>query len=59
MYATVLSRHHHLVRKSDSIYDPLEYESHPQLYTSHFRTSVSPRPPRLLRPRPPAANARP
>lgn len=45
VYATVLSRHHHLVRKSDSIYDPLEYESHPQLYTSHFRTSVSPRPP--------------
>lgn len=44
MYATVLSRHHHLVRKSDSIYDPMEYENHPELYTSHFRTSVSPLP---------------
>lgn len=44
VYATVLSRHHHLIRKSDSIYDPLEYETHPQLYTSHFRTSVSGRP---------------
>lgn len=41
VYATVLSRHHHLVRKSDSIYDPMEYENHPELYTSHFRTSVS------------------
>uniref|UniRef100_H2UYE1 Aminoadipate-semialdehyde synthase n=1 Tax=Takifugu rubripes TaxID=31033 RepID=H2UYE1_TAKRU len=42
VYATVLSRHHHLVRKSDSIYDPMEYENHPELYTSHFRTSVAP-----------------
>ncbi|XP_040894039.1 alpha-aminoadipic semialdehyde synthase, mitochondrial [Toxotes jaculatrix] len=42
VYATVLSRHHHLVRKSDGIYDPLEYEIHPELYTSHFRTSVAP-----------------
>ncbi|KAM9753870.1 alpha-aminoadipic semialdehyde synthase, mitochondrial isoform 2-T2 [Menidia menidia] len=42
VYATVLSRHHHLVRKSDGIYDPLEYENHPELYTSHFRTSVAP-----------------
>lgn len=41
VYATVLSRHHHLVRKSDGIYDPMEYENHPELYTSHFRTSVS------------------
>lgn len=41
VYATVLSRHHHLVRKSDGIYDPIEYEIHPELYTSHFRTSVS------------------
>uniref|UniRef100_A0A7N8XBG7 Aminoadipate-semialdehyde synthase n=1 Tax=Mastacembelus armatus TaxID=205130 RepID=A0A7N8XBG7_9TELE len=39
VYATVLSRHHHLVRKSDGIYDPMEYENHPELYTSHFRTS--------------------
>ncbi|KAM4601586.1 alpha-aminoadipic semialdehyde synthase, mitochondrial [Polymixia lowei] len=42
VYATVLSRHHHLMRKSDSIYDPMEYENHPELYTSHFRTSVAP-----------------
>ena len=42
VYATVLSRHHHLVRKTDGEYDPLEYENHPELYTSHFRTSVSP-----------------
>lgn len=41
VYATVLSRHHHLMRKSDGIYDPMEYENHPELYTSHFRTSVS------------------
>ncbi|XP_061780678.1 alpha-aminoadipic semialdehyde synthase, mitochondrial [Nerophis lumbriciformis] len=42
VFATVLSRHHHLMRKSDGIYDPLEYENHPELYTSHFRTSVAP-----------------
>uniref|UniRef100_A0A6Q2Z665 Aminoadipate-semialdehyde synthase n=1 Tax=Esox lucius TaxID=8010 RepID=A0A6Q2Z665_ESOLU len=42
VYATVLSRHHHLMRKSDGIYDPLEYEIHPELYTSNFRTSVAP-----------------
>ncbi|XP_070686971.1 alpha-aminoadipic semialdehyde synthase, mitochondrial [Pempheris klunzingeri] len=42
VFATVLSRHHHLGRKSDSIYDPMEYENHPELYTSHFRTSVAP-----------------
>ncbi|KAM6973645.1 alpha-aminoadipic semialdehyde synthase, mitochondrial [Aplochiton taeniatus] len=42
VFATVLSRHHHLVRKSDGVYDPLEYENHPELYTSHFRTSVAP-----------------
>ncbi|XP_072291019.1 alpha-aminoadipic semialdehyde synthase, mitochondrial [Eucyclogobius newberryi] len=42
VYATVLSRHHHLMRKSDGLYDPLEYEYHPELYTSNFRTSVAP-----------------
>ncbi|XP_035280713.1 alpha-aminoadipic semialdehyde synthase, mitochondrial isoform X1 [Anguilla anguilla] len=42
VYATVLSRHHHLVRKSDGEYDPLEYENHPELYTSHFRKSIAP-----------------
>lgn len=29
------------MRKSDGIYDPMEYEAHPERYTSHFRTSVS------------------
>ncbi|XP_048825797.1 alpha-aminoadipic semialdehyde synthase, mitochondrial isoform X1 [Brienomyrus brachyistius] len=42
VYATVLSRHHHLVRKSDGVYDPLEYEQHPERYTSHFRDSIAP-----------------
>ncbi|KAG7257703.1 hypothetical protein CRUP_031905, partial [Coryphaenoides rupestris] len=32
VYATVLSRHHHLMRKTDGVYDPLEYENHPELY---------------------------
>lgn len=41
VYATVISRHHHLMRKSDGLYDPLEYEHHPELYTSHFRKTVS------------------
>ncbi|TRY55438.1 hypothetical protein DNTS_003809 [Danionella cerebrum] len=42
VYATVISRHHHLMRKSDGLYDPLEYENHPELYTSHFRQTVAP-----------------
>ncbi|XP_076863437.1 alpha-aminoadipic semialdehyde synthase, mitochondrial isoform X2 [Brachyhypopomus gauderio] len=42
VYGTVISRHHHLVRKSDGLYDPLEYEDHPERYTSHFRSSVAP-----------------
>ncbi|XP_053334917.1 alpha-aminoadipic semialdehyde synthase, mitochondrial [Clarias gariepinus] len=42
VYGTVISRHHHLVRKSDGVYDPFEYEHHPERYTSHFRTSVAP-----------------
>uniref|UniRef100_A0A4W4GQK0 Alpha-aminoadipic semialdehyde synthase, mitochondrial n=1 Tax=Electrophorus electricus TaxID=8005 RepID=A0A4W4GQK0_ELEEL len=41
VYGTVISRHHHLVRKSDGLYDPLEYEHHPERYTSHFRSSYS------------------
>lgn len=41
VYGTVISRHHHLVRKSDGVYDPFEYEHHPERYTSHFRSSVS------------------
>uniref|UniRef100_A0A8C2K3Q0 Aminoadipate-semialdehyde synthase n=1 Tax=Cyprinus carpio TaxID=7962 RepID=A0A8C2K3Q0_CYPCA len=42
VYGTVISRHHHLIRKSDGLYDPLEYENHPELYTSHFRETVAP-----------------
>ncbi|KAJ8386989.1 hypothetical protein AAFF_G00161660 [Aldrovandia affinis] len=42
VYATVLSRHHHLVRKSDREYNPLEYEHHPELYTSNFRDTIAP-----------------
>ncbi|XP_026094901.1 alpha-aminoadipic semialdehyde synthase, mitochondrial [Carassius auratus] len=42
VYGTVISRHHHLIRKSDGLYDPLEYEIHPELYTSHFRDTVAP-----------------
>ncbi|XP_066525161.1 alpha-aminoadipic semialdehyde synthase, mitochondrial isoform X2 [Hoplias malabaricus] len=42
VYGTVISRHHHLIRKSDGLYDPFEYEHHPERYTSHFRTSVAP-----------------
>uniref|UniRef100_A0ACB8FPD7 Uncharacterized protein n=1 Tax=Sphaerodactylus townsendi TaxID=933632 RepID=A0ACB8FPD7_9SAUR len=41
VYGTVLSRHHHLVRKSDGVYDPVEYDKHPELYTSNFNTEVS------------------
>uniref|UniRef100_A0A8C3T980 Aminoadipate-semialdehyde synthase n=1 Tax=Chelydra serpentina TaxID=8475 RepID=A0A8C3T980_CHESE len=36
VYGTVLSRHHHLVRKTDGVYDPEEYDKHPELYTSRF-----------------------
>ncbi|XP_015208011.1 alpha-aminoadipic semialdehyde synthase, mitochondrial [Lepisosteus oculatus] len=42
VYGTVLSRHHHLVRKSDGEYDPVEYEQHPELYTSHFNVNIAP-----------------
>ncbi|KAK3526193.1 hypothetical protein QTP70_017749 [Hemibagrus guttatus] len=42
VYGTVISRRHHLVRKSDGVYDPFEYEHHPERYTSHFRTSIAP-----------------
>ncbi|KAG2459880.1 alpha-aminoadipic semialdehyde synthase, mitochondrial [Polypterus senegalus] len=42
VYGTVLSRHHHLVRKSDGKYVPLEYERHPELYTSRFHTDIAP-----------------
>uniref|UniRef100_A0A8C5ANL3 Aminoadipate-semialdehyde synthase n=1 Tax=Gadus morhua TaxID=8049 RepID=A0A8C5ANL3_GADMO len=63
VYATVLSRHHHLMRKTDGVYDPLEYEYHPERYTSHFRTSVAPYTTCLINgiywdPRPPPAAVR-
>ena len=41
VYGTVLSRHHHLVRKTDGVYDPIEYDKHPERYTSRFSTDVS------------------
>lgn len=42
VYGTVISRHHHLIRKSDGVYDPFEYEHHPERYTSHFRSTIAP-----------------
>ncbi|NXY41497.1 AASS protein, partial [Ceuthmochares aereus] len=42
VYGTVLSRHHHLVRKSDGVYDPVDYDKHPELYTSRFNTDIAP-----------------
>ncbi|KFV87706.1 hypothetical protein N308_08821 [Struthio camelus australis] len=42
VYGTVLSRHHHLVRKRDGMYDPVDYEKHPELYTSRFNTDIAP-----------------
>ncbi|XP_069485193.1 alpha-aminoadipic semialdehyde synthase, mitochondrial [Ambystoma mexicanum] len=42
VYGTVLSRHHHLVRKTDGVYDPIDYEKHPELYTSRFNTDIAP-----------------
>uniref|UniRef100_F6S3L1 Alpha-aminoadipic semialdehyde synthase, mitochondrial n=1 Tax=Monodelphis domestica TaxID=13616 RepID=F6S3L1_MONDO len=42
VYGTVLSRHHHLVRKRDGVYDPAEYDKHPHLYTSRFNTDIAP-----------------
>ncbi|EPY81815.1 alpha-aminoadipic semialdehyde synthase, mitochondrial precursor [Camelus ferus] len=42
VYGTVLSRHHHLVRKTDGVYDPVEYDRHPERYTSRFSTDIAP-----------------
>uniref|UniRef100_A0A8D1KHU0 Alpha-aminoadipic semialdehyde synthase, mitochondrial n=1 Tax=Sus scrofa TaxID=9823 RepID=A0A8D1KHU0_PIG len=42
VYGTVLSRHHHLVRKTDGVYDPIEYDKHPERYTSRFSTDIAP-----------------
>ncbi|XP_060161358.1 alpha-aminoadipic semialdehyde synthase, mitochondrial isoform X2 [Globicephala melas] len=42
VYGTVLSRHHHLVRKTDGIYDPVEYDKYPERYISRFNTDIAP-----------------
>ncbi|NWU72055.1 AASS protein, partial [Pterocles burchelli] len=42
VYGTVLSRHHHLIRKSDGLYDPADYDKHPEHYTSRFNTDIAP-----------------
>ncbi|KAM3925192.1 alpha-aminoadipic semialdehyde synthase, mitochondrial [Leptodactylus fuscus] len=42
VYGTVLSRHHHLVRKTDGVYDPVEYDKNPELYTSRFNVDIAP-----------------
>ncbi|XP_038636019.1 alpha-aminoadipic semialdehyde synthase, mitochondrial isoform X2 [Scyliorhinus canicula] len=42
IYCTVLSRHHHVVRKSDGKYDAVDYQHHPKLYTSRFSTDIAP-----------------
>lgn len=41
VYGTVLSRHHHLVRKRDGQYDPVDYDKHPENYISRFHIDVS------------------
>ncbi|NWZ33252.1 AASS protein, partial [Brachypodius atriceps] len=42
VYATVLSRHHHLVRKHDGQYDPADYDKHPENYISRFHIDIAP-----------------
>ncbi|NXI88996.1 AASS protein, partial [Rhipidura dahli] len=42
VYGTVLSRHHHLVRKRDGLYDPVDYDKHPENYISRFHIDVAP-----------------
>ncbi|NWZ61436.1 AASS protein, partial [Acrocephalus arundinaceus] len=42
VYGTVLSRHHHLVRKRDGLYDPADYDKHPENYISRFHIDVAP-----------------
>lgn len=37
----MLSRHHHLVRKRDGLYDPVDYDKHPENYISRFHIDVS------------------
>ncbi|NXO63284.1 AASS protein, partial [Phainopepla nitens] len=42
VYGTVLSRHHHLVRKHDGQYDPADYDKHPENYISRFHIDIAP-----------------
>ncbi|XP_070279903.1 alpha-aminoadipic semialdehyde synthase, mitochondrial isoform X2 [Myotis yumanensis] len=42
VYGTVISRHHHLVRKTDGVYDPVEYDKYPERYRSRFNTDIAP-----------------
>ncbi|KAG8524529.1 Alpha-aminoadipic semialdehyde synthase, mitochondrial, partial [Galemys pyrenaicus] len=42
VYGTVLSRHHHLVRKTDGVYDPVEYDKYPERYISRFSIDIAP-----------------
>ncbi|XP_005039340.1 PREDICTED: alpha-aminoadipic semialdehyde synthase, mitochondrial [Ficedula albicollis] len=42
VYGTVLSRHHHLVRKRDGQYDPADYDKHPENYISRFHIDIAP-----------------
>ncbi|NXH01301.1 AASS protein, partial [Loxia leucoptera] len=42
VYGTVLSRHHHLVRKRDGLYDPVDYDKHPENYISRFHIDIAP-----------------
>ncbi|XP_036086878.1 alpha-aminoadipic semialdehyde synthase, mitochondrial isoform X5 [Rousettus aegyptiacus] len=42
VYGTVLSRHHHLVRKTDGAYDPVEYDRYPERYITRFNTDIAP-----------------
>ncbi|KAI1239373.1 hypothetical protein IHE44_0012492 [Lamprotornis superbus] len=42
VYGTVLSRHHHLVRKHDGQYDPVDYDKHPENYISRFHIDIAP-----------------
>ncbi len=40
IYATVVRRRHHLVRRSDNGFDPEEYTQHPERYASTFSVKV-------------------
>lgn len=40
IYATVVRRRHHLVRRSDNGFDPEEYTEHPERYASTFSVKV-------------------